>query len=56
MKYSRVVAATLDANGKLVDVASVSPNPGPFDASALATVRNCVRARECFIELPFQQS
>ncbi len=40
LKYSRIVAATIDANGKLVDVHLVSPNPGPFDASALATVRN----------------
>lgn len=40
MKYSRVVAASLDANGKLVEAHLASANPGPFDAPALAAVRS----------------
>jgi len=40
LKYSRIVAASVDANGKLTEAHIVSPNPGPFDAPALDAVKN----------------
>lgn len=39
LKYSRIIAASIDATGKLVESHLVSTNPGPFDASALAAVQ-----------------
>jgi TonB family protein len=40
LKYSRIVAVSIDAKGKLIDAHLASPNPGPFDASALAAVKS----------------
>lgn len=40
LKYSRIVAASIDANGKLVEAHVASPNPGPFDAPALDAVKS----------------
>lgn len=39
-KYSRIVAASIDANGKLIEAHLASPNPGPFDAPALQAVKS----------------
>lgn len=39
-KYSRIVTASIDASGKLIEAHVASPNPGPFDAPALDAVKN----------------